>query len=168
MVLGNGKEADVIAFDKLPDEISLVDTTPDELQKIFRQLDVLDITATNKTVLRKSQRNLDQKVAWKVFKRDGYKCIYCAEDNAPLTFDHLVLWEEGGDTVEDNGLSACKKCNHTRGSQSIPDFVNSTYFKEVFKKISSHEVDFQNHQNYILMKYEKALKLPLRPTKRSR
>lgn len=168
MVLGNGEEADIIMFSEIGEKVKVIVPTPDELALIFRQLDVLDITNQNKAVLRKSQRQIDQKIAWKVFKRDGYRCVYCSDDDTALTVDHLVLWEDGGDTVKENLVSACKKCNHTRGSKTVPEFLASDYYAKVSAQTSFTMQDQENMKTWIMLKYEKAQKLPLRPTKRSR
>lgn len=161
MVLGNGQEIDIIYFEQPVGKLNTVVPTPDELEKILNQLDVLDITSSQKAVLRKSQRIIDQKIAWKVFKRDSYWCVYCGDDSTPLTVDHLVLWEEGGDSVEANMVSACRKCNHTRGSQPVDQFLSSNYYRRVFNIRSMHT-------DSIIGMWKEAQKLPLRKTKRSR
>lgn len=89
-----------------------------------------------KAILRKGQRTLETGVQWRVFKRDGYKCRYCANDDTPLTVDHLVLWEEGGPSIEANLVSACRKCNKTRGNKSYVDWLNSPEYKRLSAKLS--------------------------------
>lgn len=137
MIVGNGEENDIILFNSESnpnpenENVHIITPTTEELQAIFKQLDTLEITNSQKTVLRKSQRQIDQVVAWNVFRRDGYRCVYCGKGDMPLTFDHIILWEEGGASVEENGLTACKKCNHTRGSKQLPDFLESSYYKSI-------------------------------------
>jgi hypothetical protein len=111
-------------------------------EKFLRQTDLLETEVlaqaadgkTAKIILRKSARQVEQGVSWKVFKRDDYQCRYCAADDIPMTVDHLVLWEEGGPSIEANLLTACRKCNKTRG--------NTPYFKWLehpfYKKVSEH------------------------------
>lgn len=89
-----------------------------------------------KAILRKGQRTLETGVQWRVFKRDLYTCRYCANDSTPLTVDHLVLWEEGGPSIEANLLSACRKCNKTRGNKSYADWLNSPDYKRLSAKLS--------------------------------
>ena len=48
-----------------------------------------------------------------------------------MTVDHLVLWEDGGPSIEENLLAACRKCNKKRGSISYPDWLNHPYYKTV-------------------------------------
>jgi hypothetical protein len=89
-----------------------------------------------KAIVRKSTRQIDTKIQWQVFKRDGYKCRYCGNDNTPLTVDHIVLWEEGGPSTEQNLITACKKCNKTRGNMQYKDWINSPYYEKVAKNLS--------------------------------
>jgi hypothetical protein len=165
-LLGNGEETDMIMLpeaDVAKTEVNMLQPTTDQLHKIFFQLDTLQITNDQKVVLRKSQRQIDQNVAWSVFRRDNYTCAYCGNDHVPLTVDHLVTWEEDGDTVEGNLLSACRKCNKTRDNQTVPEFLESAYYKGLDKSPYSGHM----RPEYILEMYEKALLLPKRkPRKR--
>jgi hypothetical protein len=86
-----------------------------------------------KAIVRKSQRQVDQNISWKVFRRDDYACRYCGRNDVPLTVDHLVLWEEGGPTTEANLVSACKKCNRTRGNTPYEEWLKSDYYSKVCK-----------------------------------
>lgn len=157
MVLGNGNEAEMILLEEANyANISILVPKPDQLAAVFKQLDTLEITNSAKTILRKSQRQIDQKVAWKVFRRDNYSCVYCGDNNTPLTVDHLVLWEEMGDTVPLNLVSACKKCNHTRGNTSVDSFLMSNYYRNL-------PVNENRMEPYkIIAMWNKAKELPLR------
>lgn len=84
-----------------------------------------------KIIVRKSQRQIDQVVSWKVFKRDNYRCRYCNEDDVPLSVDHLVRWEEGGPSIPENLLTACKKCNRTRGNLHYEGWLKHPHYKRV-------------------------------------
>lgn len=84
-----------------------------------------------KVILRKSQRQIDQHVTWRVFRRDGFKCRYCAADDVPLTVDHAVCWEEGGPTVEENLLACCRKCNKARGNVPYQDWLSHPWYASV-------------------------------------
>lgn len=52
-----------------------------------------------------------------VFKRDGYTCQYCGDKNE-LTIDHLIPKAKGGKTIWNNLVTACKKCNSSKGNES--------------------------------------------------
>lgn len=165
-VVGNGEETEHIFFPDQDDILSLpsgaVFPTEEELQKIFYQLDTLQITNSQKVVLRKSQRNIDQNISFQVFRRDGFRCVYCGEEHKALTVDHLVLWEEMGDSVPDNLVTACKKCNHTRGNMQLPEFLETDYYKRVSKETMLHPNDIQRMKDKLLNRYEIAKQLPLR------
>lgn len=107
-------------------------------EKFFRQTDLIEtqIFATHngilkKIIVRKTERQINQNVAWRVYKRDGYKCRYCGRDNVPLTVDHLVLWEKGGPTIEANLLSSCKNCNKKRGNMEYFEWLETEYYLNV-------------------------------------
>lgn len=48
-----------------------------------------------------------------ILLRDRFRCQYCGErfDSPDLTFDHVIPRANGGQTVWENILSACVKCN---------------------------------------------------------
>ena len=158
-IVGNGEEHEVILLDGLTRmvEITTIKPTPEELSAIFNQLDTLQITNSQKTILRKSQRQIDQVVAWEVYRRDNFRCAYCGAKDKPLTYDHLVLWEEMGDTTVANGVAACKKCNHTRGNTPLPAFLESNYYKtQCYGSIGAYT------KNGLLELYNRASQLSLR------
>lgn len=123
-------------------ESLLMDTA--EWQAFLRQTDLLEtevsLKAANgtieKAILRKSQRQVEQGVSWKVFKRDGYACCYCANNDVPLTVDHLVTWESGGPSTVENLVSACRKCNKTRGELDYPSWLQHPFYKKVSQNLS--------------------------------
>src|ERR1017187_1290412 len=49
----------------------------DDWQKFLSQSDNVDVIGVDKAILRKCNRQIDQKVSWAVYKRDGYACRYC-------------------------------------------------------------------------------------------
>lgn len=54
----------------------------------------------------------------RVFRRDGYRCVYCGEpfEAHLLTLDHVEPRMRGGDSSEGNLVSACQPCNLAKGS----------------------------------------------------
>lgn len=56
-----------------------------------------------------------------VFLRDGFRCQYCANTFAPinLTYDHLIPRAVGGKTNWTNIVSACRRCNSSKGKKLI-------------------------------------------------
>jgi 5-methylcytosine-specific restriction endonuclease McrA len=54
----------------------------------------------------------------RIFERDGFRCVYCAERFPPemLTVDHVEPRLRGGDGSEGNLVTACRSCNTRKGS----------------------------------------------------
>ncbi len=107
-------------------------------ERFLRQTDLLeteilqnDGSGIKKAIVRKTQRQIDGLLQWNCWKRDGFRCRYCNRDDVQLTIDHCDLWEEGGATVLDNLLSACKKCNRTRGNMQYEDWLQSEEYKRI-------------------------------------
>jgi hypothetical protein len=109
----------------------------EEWLKFLHQTDVLEVEVWEKAsdgklakaVHRKSQRQIDTRVQWNVFRRDAYRCRYCGKDDVPLTVDHLVPWEQGGPSVPENLVAACKNCNKTRGNADYDRWLASDDYK---------------------------------------
>jgi len=48
-----------------------------------------------------------------------YQCQYCGDtfDNNELTIDHMVPKASGGKVNWENAVTACKTCNHKKGTK---------------------------------------------------
>jgi len=119
----------------------VLDMDLEDWKKFLRQTDLLEVEVLTKTqdgklakaIMRKTQRLIEQRVSWKVYQRDNYTCRYCGRTGLPLTVDHLVLWEEGGPSIEANLVAACRKCNKTRGNMQYADWLKSPYYTNLLK-----------------------------------
>ena len=49
--------------------------------------------------------------------RDNYTCAYCGT-NKELTIDHIIPASRGGKTSFENCTTACRSCNHKKGSRT--------------------------------------------------
>lgn len=116
----------------------------EDWKKVLRQLDLQETMVTVKdkdtgelvkALLRKTQRTIETRVSWAVFKRDHYHCRYCGKDGVPLTVDHLILWEEGGPSIEANLLAACRPCNKARGTMEYSDWLRDPYYLKASKNL---------------------------------
>lgn len=68
-----------------------------------------------------------KRVRLAVLARDGYVCAYCGQD--ANTVDHIISIKSGGDPLSlENCVSACRRCNSSKGSRSQAVFLarNST------------------------------------------
>lgn len=125
-------------------DVHVLTPTTEEWQQLIRQSDLVETEvlakakdgSLYKVVARKCQRTVEQGVSWAVFRRDGYACRYCARDDVPLTVDHLVLWEEGGPSTEENLLSACRKCNKKRGNTQYAEWLSHPYYLKRSRNLS--------------------------------
>jgi hypothetical protein len=64
------------------------------------------------------------KKRYQIYKRDGFKCIYCqCEFNRFFTLDHIKITSEGMDNSPANLVTCCKRCNSVRSSLSIEKFM---------------------------------------------
>ena len=125
-------------------EPEVVEMDGDDWKALLRQSDLVETEvlakAENgdlvKAVIRKCERNISAQVSWSVFKRDNFLCRYCGRDDVPLTVDHLVLWEDGGPSIEANLLSVCKKANKARGRMQYADWLKSEHYLRVSKNLT--------------------------------
>lgn len=108
-------------------------------ERFLRQTDLMEVEVLARTadgdlvkaIVRKSNRVIDQHASWAVFKRDGYACRFCGRDDAPLTVDHLVRWEQGGPSIPENMVASCRKCNKIRGNMEYRDWLMSQEYSRV-------------------------------------
>jgi HNH endonuclease len=120
------------------DDAKLLPMDLAEWEKFLRQTDLIEteviLNDPNgkliKAILRKTQRAIDSFMQWSVFKRDNYTCRYCGKTGIPLTVDHIDLWEQGGATIPENLITACKKCNKDRGRMEYADWLQSDIYQK--------------------------------------
>ena len=65
---------------------------------------------------RESMREVPPLTNPMLFKRDGYRCLYCGDlfPLAALTRDHILPRSRGGMDSWTNTVAACKSCNHRK------------------------------------------------------
>lgn len=88
----------------------------------------LDESGVVKAIHRKSMRAIGGALQWKIWRRDGFKCMYCGVDgdeNHPLTVDHFIPIELGGTDEINNLISSCRMCNKQKGSLPPKQFCES-------------------------------------------
>lgn len=63
-----------------------------------------------------------------IYLRDGLACVWCGhsvENGASLSLDHLTPHSKGGSNKETNLVTACDRCNCSRGNRSVTDFSSA-------------------------------------------
>ena len=63
-----------------------------------------------------------------IYLRDGIACAYCGsgvENGVPLQLDHVIPHSLGGSNHENNLVTACRKCNASRGNRSVEIFAKA-------------------------------------------
>lgn len=68
------------------------------------------------TSRRKTSRDINLRLRFRVMQRDNFKCCACGaspanDQSVVLHVDHIVPWSKGGETVIDNLQTLCSKCN---------------------------------------------------------
>lgn len=129
------------------DPIWVLEFDTESWEKFLYQSDVLEVELQGvpKAIVRKSQRQIDQNVAWAVYARDEYKCRYCG-NRRPLTVDHVVTWESGGPSVIENLISSCRPCNRLRGMRTYVEWLGSADYKRISQGNVAGSVDARNHE----------------------
>lgn len=137
----SGQGVPLLIMDGEEHVINTMNMGTDEWERFIRQTDLMETEVLGrakdgkiaKIIVRKSSRNVEPHVCWKVYARDDFRCRYCNRKGgeAPLSVDHLVLWEEGGPSTEENLLTSCRKCNKARGNTQYADWLKSDHYKSV-------------------------------------
>lgn len=63
-----------------------------------------------------------------IYLRDGLACVWCGasvEQDTVLSLDHLQPHCKGGSNLATNLVTACKRCNDSRGARSLRAFAKS-------------------------------------------
>jgi len=139
----NGAFLALLPGEAPPEHIQGVPLTVDEWLDFLRQTDLVETLCDvedehgkmKRAIVRKSNRQVSQHISWIVFRRDGFKCRNCGTNTVPLTVDHLVTWESGGPSIEENLVACCRKCNAARGETPYADWLMSPYYKRVSAKL---------------------------------
>lgn len=69
------------------------------------------------------RKPLGKKLRFEVFKRDGFKCMYCGAHPPAviLHVDHIEAVANGGTNVIENLITACEPCNLGKGARALTD-----------------------------------------------
>lgn len=131
-IFGNDEEEFSVYLPETPKGLSL-----EQWKEMFHVIDRMPMEALvkddegkiGKAIIYKSSRQISGHVSWRVFRRDNFTCRYCGANDVPMTVDHLVLWEDGGPSIEENLVTACSKCNKKRGNMQYGDWLRSKKYE---------------------------------------
>lgn len=81
-------------------------------------IDLHSMVAVN-ALAHKKVRNTPPLTNRALFRRDENLCLYCGKEYSDrlLTRDHVIPISRGGKDVWSNVVSACRACNHKKGSR---------------------------------------------------
>ncbi len=132
--------------DDINEPVSQLKLDQQGVLNLLKQLDFLEVEifaqdegGVVKQIVRKTQRQIDNIMQWQVFERDNFTCRYCGRHGIPMSVDHVVVWEEGGPTIPDNLLTACKACNRDRGSVPFDQWLNSPMYARKSKDLTEQQ-----------------------------
>lgn len=64
---------------------------------------------------------------WAIYMRDGCACIYCEvgadQMEGPMTLDHLLACELGGQNTAANLVTCCVSCNSSKRDLTMGDWM---------------------------------------------
>lgn len=151
-------------------QVRVLELSQEDWKKIIYQTDMLETEILQKApdgkltkvIIRKSTRQIEQGVSWNVFRRDAYSCRYCGRSDVPLTVDHLITWEDGGPSIEDNLVASCRKCNKARGTIPYAEWLKSSYYAKKSKGLGSRQLEANDQLQF------KLDEIPLREHTRGR
>lgn len=69
------------------------------------------------------RKAISKKVRFDIFKRDGFKCMYCGAHppSVLLHVDHIKPVADGGGNEDDNLVTSCEPCNLGKGARLLSD-----------------------------------------------
>ena len=81
-----------------------------------KDIDVPNIEIDVESRGHKTARDPSLRLRYKILKRDNFSCIVCGNSPAKkpeieLHIDHIIPWNRGGETIEENMRTLCSRCN---------------------------------------------------------
>jgi len=75
---------------------------------------------------------------YNMYLRDLFQCQYCQEvfDFEDLTIDHVIPRAAGGKTTWVNSVTACKACNHKKGSSTVMKPIRAPYKPDYYSLVN--------------------------------
>lgn len=85
------------------------------------ETDLKNQTQEKTKTIKRSQREVSDRLRFKILLRDGFTCVKCGRSplkskNVELHVDHIIPWSKGGETIPENLETKCKECNLGKGN----------------------------------------------------
>ncbi len=98
------------------------------------------------------------KVKETIFKKDGYKCVYCGrgrKDGVELCADHIIPLDKGGTNTLDNGQTLCMQCNLIKKNYSQTEAGKRFVIKMYKQAVAKNDKKMIKFCKYIFNVYNK-------------
>lgn len=99
-----------------------------------------------------ARKALSKKTRFEVFKRDGFKCMYCGAHppGALLEVDHINPVANGGGNDMDNLITSCEACNRGKAARLLSQVPEALADKA--KAIAEREEQIAGYESVMAVK----------------
>lgn len=100
-------------------------------------------------------KSLSSKLRFEIFKRDGFKCLYCGAHppGALLQVDHITAVAVGGTNDIDNLVTSYQPCNIGKGARELT--VTPQTLSDKAKETAEREAQIAGYQQILMAKRER-------------
>lgn len=93
------------------------------------------------------RKAISKKVRFDIFKRDGFKCMYCGAHppSVLLHVDHIRPVADGGGNEDTNLVTACEPCNLGKSARLLADIPQSLSDKAA--AVKEREAQIKGYQS---------------------
>lgn len=101
------------------------------------------------------REQISKKTRFEVFKRDGFRCVYCGADPQAvvLEIDHIDPVANGGKNNIDNLVTSCFNCNRGKSDRQLSDIPES--LSEKAKRIKESEEQIAGYRQVMQEKEDR-------------
>ena len=103
----------------LMEKVEIIEHYKDSIHSINYELQLPSVIRLNRFIkFHPKNISLSRK---NVLKRDNYPCQYCSIKNVPMTLDHIIPKQKGGNDTWVNLVAACIPCNRKKKNRTPKD-----------------------------------------------
>ena len=112
----NAKRAIVLV---IKEKVEMLEKYEDPIRTVTSHFDLPSVIKLNFYVrIKYKDIALNRK---NILKRDNNRCQYCDKPAAPLTIDHIIPRNKGGQDTWENLVTACIRCNTKKGNYLLKE-----------------------------------------------